>query len=163
MANDIEIAPDLGAQMFPDETTEEALARIVAQNPLKHGVTIEQRVARALEIAKRASAQDLSGLSADDALIVSVGGDPEEMMTGNKPRWTVEGDTIKDHLEGKEFVVIAFRAPDDEQHTAALQQVMDGATALANQATCAHQWPDDPQPETPCALCGLSFERWANS
>ena len=277
MANDIEIAPDLGAQMFPDETTEEALARIVAQDPLKHSVTLEERRARAVRQAQRT--RILSDLDADDALIVSVGGDPQEMMTGNKPRWTVSGDTIKDHLEGKEWGVVGVGAGNEKEkttHDAATELVAEVAALVAEIASlavpdklpdgydidtitmwfyegdyersllerrpprtprwrewmkgrleelgfpeptklrslrdyvkdhetgevhkapsvdsgdvtveggsqtvameqigldedgrsdsghpqCGHDFGEDPQPETPCALCGVTFEKWANS
>lgn len=96
--------PGLGAE----RTTEEVVADIVAKDPAAHGVTLEERKRRA-----RAQALDLSNLSADDALIVSIGGDPDETMGGNRPRWTVDGDTIKDHVTGKEWGVIAVRGRDD--------------------------------------------------
>ena len=89
--------PGLGAE----RTTEEVVADIIAKDPAAHGVTIEQRKRSA-----RAQALDLSNLTADDALIVSLGGDPDETMGGNRPRWTVDGDIIKDHLTGQEWGVI---------------------------------------------------------
>ena len=89
--------PGLGAE----RTTEEVVADIIAKNPAAHSVTIEERKRSA-----RAQALDLSNLTADDALIVSLGGDPEETMGGNRPRWTVDGDIIKDHLTGQEWGVI---------------------------------------------------------
>ena len=163
MSTEFEQSADLRPGLFPEETAEEAVARIVARNPQKHGFPVEERERRAKLAAIRES-RDLSGLDADDALIVSVGGDPLEMMTGNKPRWTVDGDSIKDHLEGKEYGVIGFfSANTDDEHTAELQQVMVEADALANQATCAHSWPEDPDEETRCPLCQMTFADWVNS
>jgi len=93
--------PGLGAE----RTTEEVVADIIAKDPAAHGVALEERNRRA-----RAQALDLSNLTADDALIVSLGGDPEETMGGNRPRWTVDGDIIKDHETGQEWGVIDVRA-----------------------------------------------------
>ncbi len=303
MADELDIDPSekWSEQLFPDETTEEALARIVAQAPLKHGVTLEQRKARAAALFSRVGYVDQAELTAEDARIVEIGGDPNEMLPGNKPRYTVdEAGNVKDHETGEVHIatpqglgsdqtgveevhggeamveegpgeaseglpavglqqdrspraradggessalepsgnesaddaaatdqparlvddagaeavggaiaspvqsagrneplglsetrdvktigISMGQCPDGEitggvlgsdgkvytfaeweehkQHTAALQQVMDDADSAAHQATCGHQWPDDPQPETPCPLCGLTFEKWANS
>lgn len=95
--------PGLGAE----RTTEEVVADIIAKDPAAHGVTLEERKRSA-----RAQALDLSNLTADDALIVSLGGDPDETMGGNRPRWTVDGDTIKDHETGQEWGVIEVKARD---------------------------------------------------
>lgn len=131
MANDIEIDGDLGAQLFTDETAEEAVARIVAQNPEKHGVTLEQRKARARAAIARmlAAGADLSNLSAEDALIVAVGGNPNEMMVGNKPRYTVdEAGNVKDHETGEVHrVATADESGNTETDAATLESQREGS------------------------------------
>ena len=176
MSNEFDIAPDLGTQLFPEETAEEAVARIVAQNPQKHGVTVQERMARARDAVTRmlAAGADLSNLSAEDALIVSVGGDPNEMMVGNKPRWTVDGDRIKDHLEEKEYGAIpilsaeqvnagfeekdpAKRLEQAVARTSELMAIHAEAVTTANQLCCAHSWPIQISPEAQCEKCGLTW------
>ena len=171
MSNEFEQSADLRPGLFPEETAEEAVARIVAQNPQKHGVTVEERIARAKAWAARmtANGHDLSGLSAEDALIVSVGGNPNEMMVGNKPRWTVDGDTIKDHLEGKEYGVVAISAvptitlDDIERIKTEGPEAVLGPPDVVLPGICAHSWPEDPDEDTRCPLCQMTFADWVNS
>ena len=113
-----EIDPSVGEQMFAEldaRTTEQVVAEIAAANPHKHDTPVEERKRRA---RARAAPIDISSFAVEDQLIIAAGGDPNEMMPGNKPRWTVadEADangsrTVKDHLTGLEFGQIAVQEP----------------------------------------------------
>ena len=215
MSNEFEQSGELRPGLFPEETAEEAVARIVAQNPQKHGVTVQERMARARAAVTRmlAAGADLSDLSAEDATIIAIGGDPNEMMTGNKPRYTVdEAGNVKDHETGEVHLsrnpgvgeileraeVAQERAGEDatqatagaeQDHDAAepvmltaaqvnagfqekdpakrleqalartgeLMAVQEQADLMANQSCCAHSWPIKIHPEAQCEKCGLTW------
>lgn len=117
-----EIDPSVGDAMFADldtRTTDQVVADIAAANPSRHGMPVEERKRRARALT---GVLDISNLVIEDQLIVAAGGDPNEMMPGNKPRWTVadEADaggsrTVKDHLTGDEFGQTAGLAASAEQ------------------------------------------------
>lgn len=96
----VDIAPDAASQMFPDETTEEAVSRIVAGNPQKHSTTLEERLRRAEAQARREAPLDVAE-QMYIARVKEIGGDPDEIMVGNKPRYTMDEDgSVKDHQTG---------------------------------------------------------------
>lgn len=150
MSDDIDITPpEQLDEMFGHKTTDELLASMAAANPAKHGVTVAERLRRAREFAEA-----FDDLSVDDQIISDAGGDPEEMLPGNKPRWTVDNaGTVRDHLTGTDH-------PGRQPETPPSQD-----PALAGNAaptTCDHSFGDDPQDDTPCEKCKISFEDWAN-
>lgn len=128
---DIEIAPDLGAEMFGEETTEDAVARIVARDPGKHGVTLGERKARAAEAARRLAPTE-DEQATYERRVREIGGDPDEMMVGNKPRYTMDEDgNVKDHETGDTYITPAPAASGDEarvEEVPAGQAVVQGGT-----------------------------------
>ena len=172
MADDIEFDAKSGQDEFPDETPEEAVARIVAQNPAKHGTTLETRLERARAAVTRmlAAGADLSNLSAEDATIVAIGGDPNEMMVGNKPRYTVQEDgSVKDHetgevhLSGNGSMDSVLEGTEVAQEHAGEDATQAPAGVQPDPATCPNTWPEDPDEDTRCPLCQMTFEEWVNS
>ena len=165
MSDDIDITPpEQLDEMFGHKTTDELLASMAAANPAKHGVTVAERLRRARELAEA-----FDDLSVDDQLIVAAGGDPEEMLPGNKPRWTVAAPdksgscTVKDHLTGNEFGQIKIYPADHPGRQPETPPSQDPALAgNAAPTTCDHSFGDDPQDDTPCEKCKISFEDWAN-
>ena len=169
---DIEGAPESTLdEMFDQRTTEQVVADIVSAEPAKHGVTLAERLKRAKDAATFDSTDE------DDAKIRAVGGDPDELLPGNRPRYTVDEDgNVKDHQTGEVHVGgnkadvaqgevhIDIRATDAET----AQEMEDDAIALADtfarQAVCVHYFgSQDPQPQDRCVGCAISFEEWANS
>lgn len=101
----VDIAPDAASQMFPDETTEEAVSRIVAGNPQKHSTTLEERLRRAEAQARREAPLDVAE-QMYIARVKEIGGDPDEIMVGNKPRYTMDEDgNVKDHETGTVYLL----------------------------------------------------------
>jgi hypothetical protein len=66
LAKDIELDQSLGPQLFPEETAAEAVARIVAANPGKHGVTVAEREHRMIEQARRIADETKAFFEAPD-------------------------------------------------------------------------------------------------
>ena len=157
---DIDIAPELGAELFLEETTEEAVSRIVAQDPQKHGVTLEQRKARATELARRMIPTE-DEQARYERRVREIDGDPDAMMVGNKPRYTMDEDgNVKDHETGEVHRAAVNQDVSEARVPATRPPVEPDAAAMVD---CEHPWPDDPQPETRCPQCGIRFVEWANS
>lgn len=170
---DLEKMPDNALQrMFDDRTTDEVVADIVAAEPEKHGVTVAERLRR----AKAEVIFDDTEL-AEEAAIRAAGGDPFEFLPGNRPRWTVDAGIIHDHLNNLKFLYDESELPGQQQGMATLSSpeqtgdvaaptIIDLGEAVADriqlQATCAHDFGEDPQDSTPCAKCKITFEDWAN-
>ena len=87
-------------RLAPGKTTAEIVADIVESDPAKHGVTLEERLRRAR--ARAGSGDEAAWEAFYRARIEEIGGDPDEMMAGNKPRYTVDEETgaVKDHELG---------------------------------------------------------------
>ena len=94
---DIEGAPESTLDdMFERRTTEQVVADIVSAEPAKHGVTLAERLKRAKDAATFDSTDE------DDAKIRAAGGDPDELLPGNRPRYTVDEEgNVKDHQTGE--------------------------------------------------------------
>lgn len=191
MANapdDIEVDPNAAAFLFMDldeRTTEQVVKDIAAAEPHRHGVPVEERRRRALATARDTGWID--GLEAEDQLIVAAGGDPDEILPGNKARWTVSADgMVKDHLTGQEFGHVeigpAESAGSDQQsgngenagevtsdtRPAAVTvndgSIPSGSAAYAfERAQCDHKFPEPLADDSKCPRCGLTFGEWANS
>lgn len=95
--------PAIAAKLFPDRPVDEVVADIVAANPEKHGMTLEERIRRAKAAAvARGSAADEEEALYRACVTELAHGDPDEMLPGNKPRYTVDDDgNVKDHDTGK--------------------------------------------------------------
>lgn len=94
-----------GAALIPDRTTAEIIADTVAANPRKHNVSEQERIRRAGVVARTQAAdddwQDLYELRCRD-----LGFDPNELMPGNRPRYTMdEFYALKDHETGETFAL----------------------------------------------------------
>lgn len=98
----------VAAKMFPERSTEEVIADIVASQPAKHGTTLAERLQRAREAANAGDEDAWEAFARQR--VREIGGDFDEMLPGNKPRYTVEenGD-VKDHDQG--VVHSAFTTP----------------------------------------------------
>lgn len=163
-------------KMFPDRPTEEVVAEIVAADPLKHGVTVEERKRRALEQA-RAEARvndsffagegegDPAGVLPRDA-VAEVGGDGNGAPTsgaGEKPAHAAGPDAhaARPDNQGNNDQVGPAGAGSTGDNAAAL--AFGGIASAAIKAACDHKFPDDAGPETPCSVCGMTFREWAES
>jgi hypothetical protein len=107
----VAIADSAVAQkMFPDRSTDEVVADIVAAEPGKHSTSLAERMRRAQEAASAGNEDAWEGFAR--ARVSEIGGDFDEMMPGNKPRYTVEenGD-VKDHDTGTVHKAIQETAP----------------------------------------------------
>jgi len=100
----------VGKKMFPDRATEEVVAEIVAAEPGKHSTLLAERMRRARAAASAGDEDAWEGFAR--ARVSEIGGDFDEMMPGNKPRYTVEdnGD-VKDHDTGTVHKAIQEAAP----------------------------------------------------
>lgn len=100
--------PGVGKKMFPERSAEEVVADIVAAEPGKHSTTLEERLRRAREAANAGDEDAWEAFCR--TRVKEIGGDFDEMLPGNKPRYTVEdnGD-VKDHDQG--IVHSAFTTP----------------------------------------------------
>ena len=115
-------------KMFPDRSTAEVVADIVAAEPGKHNVPLAERLRRAQQSA---SAGDEDAWEAFcRARISEIGGDFDEMLPGNKPRYTVEenGD-VKDHDTGQVHKAIEEAPPASPVEGAPAEQVGHSADA----------------------------------
>ena len=95
--------PEQIEELLPSRTTEEIVAALVAGNP-KHSITLAQRVAQMTALLKHEGPDQTDDYQRLYELRVEqIGGDPDEMMVGNRPRYTMDEDTyaIKDHETGK--------------------------------------------------------------
>jgi hypothetical protein len=117
-----ELDPAIAARMFPERSTDEVVADIVSANPDKHGLSLSTRIAMAKSAAiKRGSAFDEEEAFYRACVTELAGGDPDAMLPGNKPRYTVEEDgTTKDHETGQVYRLSApqgLEAPSREGQT----------------------------------------------
>jgi hypothetical protein len=93
--------PSVADRMFPNRPTEEIIAELAAKRPDKHGIPLAERLRRVREAA---GGEDDAWEGFYRARVLEIGGDPDEMLPGNKPRYTVEEDgSVKDHLTSKVF------------------------------------------------------------
>ena len=92
---------DYAKMAFPDETPGQFIERLVNGNPAKHGTPEPVRKRIAVSTAYPAAEAAEKEIAAQDQRIRDVGGDPDEMMPGNRPRYTVDEDgNVKDHDTG---------------------------------------------------------------
>ena len=88
-------------KMFPQRSTEEVVAEIVASDPRRHGVPVAERLRMAREAA---AGGDYNAWEVFyRGRVIEIGGDPDAMQPGNKPRYTVDEETgdVKDHDTGE--------------------------------------------------------------
>lgn len=171
MSNELEEMPDgIAKKMFPDRPTDEVVAEIVAQDPRKHGVTVEERKRRALEAA-RAEARALDEFFAEDQ---AVGGKPDEaapipgvagVAAGTQPGAHEAGGLSADHSPGERVGGggSAAQEPDGGGDHPQTRAARADDVAVQDCAAQGHPFPDDATAETPCPVCGITFEAWVNS
>lgn len=148
-----------GQDEMPDETIDEAVARLVAADPIKHGMTLAQREARAISAAKLLAAPIDEAEEAFNARVREIGGDPDEMMVGNKPRYTMdEFATVKDHLTGETHVSMSGSGIAQPLTADVVTNEVAFAVSGCDSKSC--QWSDDPAPSEKCGACGLTFYEW---
>lgn len=97
-----ELDPAIAAKLFPERSADEVVSDIVAVNPEKHSLPVAERIRRAKAAAvARGSAADEEEAFYRACVTEVAGGDPDEMLPGNKPRYTVDDDgNVKDHDTG---------------------------------------------------------------
>ena len=108
--NPSEFDLDSGDGMFPEETTEAAVERMLRERPEKHGVSIEERQRRAAQFALTRERLMAAGDEEERQYLrrcAELGLDPDATMGGtNKPRYTIinEAGDLKDHETGEVHV-----------------------------------------------------------
>lgn len=228
LSNEFEQSADLRPGLFPEETAEEAVARIVAQNPQKHGVTVQEREHRLIEQARRIAAETQAFFDAPDTIIEEAG-NAEDHETGEVHRTgdagmapVLQGDAVEQETTGVAQEDSSERAaagaqqdqtdrghigsaeasapesnaagaPDgvaegtqsthivcdgvdvaaasehainflaDQQDKIIAQAIGGEFDAGTKQAFCDHFWPEDPDEDTRCPACGLTFKAWVES
>lgn len=114
----------------------------------------------------------------------SYGLDPEELLQGNKPRYTMGDDgEIKDHETGKVYGAPVQEAaavqdpsarPAEPGAASGLGGIVlerpvqnvghadDARGVTAAVPGCDHAFPEPVEASTACTVCGTTFETWAN-
>ena len=154
------LSPDEAENLLPSRTTEEIVQALVDSKP-KHNITLAQRIAQMTALAKRDNEPD-DYQRIYELRVEQIGGDPDEMMGGNRPRYTMDEDmTIKDHETGEMHHVLREDngAPDDGSQESI--EVVVTYTPSDPRDDCEHIWHDPVEAETPCSKCGLKFGEWA--
>ena len=103
MSTDLQKLPtDLDNDVPGDKrSTEEIVADMVARNPL-HSTPVQLREQIAVSIARHGAKADILEQRVYEARVQQIGGDPDEMLPGNKPRYTMNEDFyVKDHFTGE--------------------------------------------------------------
>jgi len=134
-----------------NRTTEEIVADMVARNP-KHSTPVQLREQIAVSIARHGAKADILEQRVYEARVEQIGGDPDELLPGNKPRFTMNEDFyIKDHSTG-----IVYPYP-----TGGAGGSPDEPAGQAECAPDAHDFPEPVEAQTVCTKCGLTFVEWA--
>ena len=125
------VPPEQLEQLLPDRTPEEIVQALVDANPAKHGLTLAQRLARVLALAKRDNLPD-DYQRVYELRVEQIGGDPDEMLPGNKPRYTMDEETlaIKDHETGRVHHLAANQDAPTGGEPASPQTVEPGAAGM---------------------------------
>ena len=149
--------------MLPEASTEELIAAAVARAPHKHSAVPEARMARALRGVIDAGTDNW--LETYESRVREIGGDPMELLPGNRPRYTMGDDLdVKDHVTGLTHVM----AP----HTITLGDIerirTEGPEAVLGppdyvECGADHVWPEAVDSDSRCIHCGLTFKAWAES
>ena len=153
--------PEQIEELLPSRTTEEIVAALVSGNP-KHSITLAKRVAQMTAFLKHEGpdqADDYQRLY--ELRVEQIGGDPDEMMTGNRPRYTMDEDSlaVKDHETGTVYPAIVEQDVSTVDEAPSQQTVEPETVAAVDE--CDHFWPDPVEAETPCSKCSLKFGQWA--
>jgi hypothetical protein len=173
-ADELDPLPEgLAEKLLGDRTEDEIINDTVASDPRRHSTPVMQRLLAARRTAGTVDMDEWEAIYR--ARIIEIGGDPDEFMPGNKPRYTVDEETgvVKDHETGavhrspSNAVVEAVVPPADGAPTDAARSVLAGNDAAQTEnvapKVCDHDFPEPVYPETPCKKCQMKFVDWANS
>ena len=159
MSTEFEQSGELRPGLFPEETAEEAVARIVAQNPQKHGVPLTEREHRLVEQARRIAAETQAFFDA-----------PDEQHTAELQQVVDDADALANQVAGAPTMTEEGLIPYNdlvelEQRRGGEMRVNGRVVARVpeREAPCEHQWPEDPDEDTRCPTCGLTFKEWVES
>lgn len=103
---------EIDAVLQDERTTEQIIEELARAAPQKHGVPLARRLEFAQAAAKQGQPDALDAELEQqiyESRVYEIGGDPDEMLPGNKPRYTMgENYEIKDHATG---AVHAYELP----------------------------------------------------
>lgn len=148
MSTEFDLAPDLGTQLFPEETADEAVARIVAQNPQKHGIPLAEREHRMIEQARRIAAETQAFFDA-----------PDDEHTAELQQVVEDADVLANQVAGAPTITL----DDIERIKTEGPEAVLGPPDVVLPGICEHSWPEDPDEYTRCPNCQMTFADWVNS